>query len=298
MGPKRVKLKKGKQKELIEKAKDATGCWKKLSKLTDTNKSYLRNDLRKEARTLSLPLYNRLCRIIGAKYDKFIPELLDYDWGMRKGVKLSPRTKPKNVSLIQPSVELAEVIGIMPGDGNIYGKQYAVRICGNAKDDRLYLQKHVKKLFRKVFGVTPKEYHHKPQNEIILYIYSKFVAKNLIHYGLIAGHKKKNDAKIPRWVIRNKEYNRACVRGLFDTDGTVFRQRGNLKIELASGIPGLQKTFEDAMKRLGFDKKWSKSNSRKVRRYGLYSKRDAERFINDVGFNNIKHQRKCPGSNQ
>ncbi len=296
MNPRRVRMKKGRQKEIIEKAKDIVGDWKELSKLTGTNKSYLRDHLRKEIRTLPQPLYNKLRKIVGAKHDKFILEVLNHNWGMLKGAKMSPRTKPKNVSLIKPSIELAEIMGIMLGDGNIYKKQYAVRVCGNAKDDRVYLREHVKKLFDAIFGVTPKEYHHVTQNEIILYIYSKFVAHNLMHYGLISGNKKKNNAKIPQWIMGNEEYIRACIRGLFDTDGTVFKQRGNLKIELASGIPGLQKTFQKLMKKAGFHKSWSRPNSRGVSRYGLYSKKDVDKFINDIGFNNIKHKNKCPGS--
>lgn len=296
MGIKRVRMEKGKQKEMIERAKDVVGDWERLSKITGANKSYLRYYLRKEVRTLPQPLYSKLRKIAGVKYDRFIVEFLDHNWGMLKGARMSPLTKPKNVSLVRPSIELAEIIGIMLGDGNIYKNQYAVRVCGNAKDDKDYLREHVKKLFFAVFAVTPKEYHLEAHNELILYIYSKFVAHNLMHYGLVSGNKKKNNARIPQWIMNDEDYIRACVRGLFDTDGTVFTQRGNLKIELASGIPGLQKTFHKSMIKIGFHKGWSKPNSRDVRRYGLYSKRDVDKFINYIGFNNIKHKNKCPGS--
>ncbi len=296
--PKRVRMKKGKQKEMIENAKSVVGDWEKLSKLIGANKSYLRYYLRREVRTLPQPLYNKLSKIVGTEYDEFILEILDNNWGRMKGAKMSPRTKPKNVSLIKPSVELAEIMGIMLGDGNIYKNQYAVRVCGNAKDDATYLRTHVTKLFDSVFGETPREYHFKSQNELIFYLYSKFVATNLIYHGLVSGNKKENEAKIPDWIMKDKMYIRACIRGLFDTDGTVFEQKGNLKIELASGIPSLQKTFYKLMIMIGFNKKWSKPNSSNVSRYGIYSKEDVNKFINEIGFKNIKHINKCTKYNR
>jgi len=298
MMPKRVRMKMGKQKEMIENAKSIVGDWEKLSKLIGANKQYLRYYLRREARTLPEPLYNKLSKIVRTEYDGFILEMLDGNWGRMKGAKMSPRTKPKSVSLIKPSVELAEIMGIMLGDGNIYKKQYAIRVCGNAKEDKIYLIEHVKKLFDSVFGIIPREYYLKSQNELILYAYSKFIATNLMHYGLVSGNKKKKGAKIPEWIMNDEKYTSACIRGLFDTDGTVFQQRGNLKIELASGIPSLQKTFYESMKRVGFHKNWSTPNSSNVSRYGLYSKNDVNKFIDEIGFKNIKHINKCTKYNR
>ena len=91
--------------------------------------------------------------------------------------------------------------------------------------------------------------------------------------------------------IKRKVLYHSCIRGLFDTDGSVFFQKRNIKIEISSGIPSLRKSIEKAMSLLDFKKKWTKSHG-SVRRYGLYSKADVNRFINIIGFNNPKHKRK------
>ena len=287
----RIKLKRNRQKKLIEIAKNKAGTWKDLSILTNSNEHYLRSELRREKRTLPESLYKKLCDIVGYNNDHFITDKLDSGWGRLKGAKLSPRTKPKKISIIEPSEELAEIIGIMLGDGNMYKKQYAVRVCGDKEEDKEYLLVHVKNMFEKVFGIETKEYYHPSQREIILYVYSKHVALNLEHYGLKPGNKKINKLAIPEWILENKNYIIPCVRGLMDTDGTVFAKNKNLKIELSSGIPPLQKSFVKAMKILGFNKKWTKSHG-DVKRYGLYSNDDIKRFINIINFNNPKHKRK------
>ncbi len=287
----RVRLKKGKQRELIEYAKCVTGTWKDLSVSLKCNDCYLKNELRNEKRTLSLILYKKLCDLASKSYNDMIEERLGENWGRKKGASMSPRTKAKNVKSIEPSEKLAEIVGIMLGDGNIYGKQYAVRICGHMEKDKCYLLNHVKPLFKEVFGTELKEYYHKSVNELILYAYSKFVVVNMEKYGLLEGNKKNNGSRIPYWILKNDSYTKCCIRGLFDTDGSVFINRNKIKIELSSAIEPLRNSIVNAMKLLGFEKGWTKSKG-SVKTYGLYSKVDTEKFINIINFNNPKHKNK------
>lgn len=41
--------------------------------------------------------------------------------------------------------------------------------------------------------------------------------------GLISGDKIKNKVTIPTWIRADNNLLIPCIRGLFDTDGTVFR---------------------------------------------------------------------------
>lgn len=282
----------GKQKEMIELAKRRAGTWKELSSALGHNECYLKNELGNEKRIMSEGVYDRLCRLLGRSYDDSIEERLDENWGRRKGARMSPRTKVKEVGKVEASGKLAEIVGIMLGDGNIYRKQYAVRVCGHINDDRDYLIGHVKSVFMEVFNVEMKEYYHKSVNELILYVYSKFVASNLKNYGMVDGNKKSKGSRIPSWILENEDYTKNCLRGLFDTDGCVFTSKGKVKIEFYSAIEPLQESFTVAMQKMGFKKKWSKSKG-SVKTYGLYSADDVRRFINTIGFNNPKHKAKC-----
>ena len=296
MAPKRIRLLKGKQREMIESSKEKLGCWEELSRFLGVGMHYVRYDLRNEKRTLPKHVFMKMNKNLNYSYSKFIIEELSSNWGQVKGSLSSPRTNPIKVEKVGKSERLAEIIGIMLGDGNLYGKQYAVRVCGHVIDDKEYLIKHVKDLFKSVFKINLREYYHTKQNELILYTYSKFVFKNLVDYGLVSGNKKLNNVRIPNWIMNNKEFAKACVRGLMDTDGSVFYHKNSVKIELSSGIPNLHDSFEKSMRSLGFNKRWSQENTNGVRRYGLYSKSDIEKYINNIGFNNMKHLQKCPDS--
>ena len=84
----RIVLKKGKQKELIEFAKNNL-TWNELGKRLNLNSVYLRNELRNEKRYLSEKTYFKLLEIVGKNYNSFIMKRLDNNWGRAKGGKMS-----------------------------------------------------------------------------------------------------------------------------------------------------------------------------------------------------------------
>jgi hypothetical protein len=95
------------------------------------------------------------------KFDLSHIEFSHYD--KKRGLKL-----PK-----EPSEELAEFIGIVLGDGNIFsykkGKKigyYSIRIAGDSKYN--YLKEYVSDLIKKLFNVSPK--YHKLKNRNVEYI--------------------------------------------------------------------------------------------------------------------------------
>ena len=65
----RIKLKKGKQKELILKAK-GKGTWKKLAQKLNINEKYLYYELKNEIRLMDKKLYKKLCALVKENFDK------------------------------------------------------------------------------------------------------------------------------------------------------------------------------------------------------------------------------------
>jgi len=217
------------------------------------NQSYLSNELKNEERLLSKELYKRLCKIANLNFDCYIKEKLNDNWGRAKGGLNS--TKKEELLIKEESEELAELIGIILGDGNIWVRKpyYYLTIVGDSKKDRNYLLNYVKPLFRKLFN---KELHvrtHKSNNELFIYTGSKNVIFTLRHFGLTSGDKKKNNIKIPSWIFKSNKYIKACIRGLIDTDGCVcpITGRNYPYIWFSCGIENLRKSFDLAMKKLG-----------------------------------------------
>lgn len=194
------------------------------------------------------------------------------------------------------SPKLAEFVGIMLGDGSIVAndriKQYAVYVCGNSEDDKRYLLDFIKPLIRDLFDVNVSVKYHKKFKEILLYKYSKDFVKLLEKIGLKAGNKKANNVGFPNWIFTDKKLVAACLRGLFNTDGTIYKRwkhRGYF-IEFTSNIIKLQNDITKALDLLGINhSKWFRSKGPIANRCSICSQGEVKRFLSTVGSSNPKY---------
>lgn len=290
----RIKLKRGKQKELILMAKrDLT--WKQLSDKLNVNEKYLCNDLKSERVLISEKLYNLLCDSANVNFDKEIAERLDENWGKSKGGLNSPGSV-LDISRPEKSAELSEFVGALLGDGNLnaYKKGnkigvYQVRIAGHIEKDKDYHLNYLKPLFEKLFGIKVNEVLHPKNNERFLVSYSLELVNFFGRMGIKPGDKIINQSTIPGWIFEKENYMVACLRGLIDTDGCIHRMSKKDPHLLRVNFTNHNRTLlEDTRKifvRLGF--KPSKIICDRV--IYLSSKSDIERYLKTVGFSNQKH---------
>lgn len=126
--------------------------------------------------------------------------------------------------------KLAELVGIVLGDGNICGNQ--LRIYGN-KEEYEYYRSNIQKLLLDIFRVksTIKQ-TRRNSNGILLTVNSILVCRYLTSIGLKDGSKIKNKTTIPDWIYTKKELIIYCLKGLFDTDGSFFSSSKNTEINI------------------------------------------------------------------
>jgi len=294
----RIRLPRKRQKELIEKTKAKTRLsWSQFAQLFNLNAHYLSHELRNGVCTLPIQTFKRLCIISKENYDKDVAQMVPSNWGQKKGGAKGGGGKPKRVKiLVDKSDDLAEIIGVILGDGHLEKSyrtgHYAVKICGG-EDDLEYLESFVTPLFLRVFRKQLRNFRFKKAKGVMFYIHDKNVVFTLEHHGLKPGNKKANDACIPPWIFEKEGYLKACLRGIFDTDGTVFPKSANLEIpqlELTSKVKGIQRTFRRGLLQLGFKPSvWSKGTSPKC---GFYAKSQIIKYVREVGFHNPKHKRR------
>lgn len=128
----------------------------------------------------------------------------------------------------------AEFVGIMLGDGTLYNNGNVVSVSLNGVDEEDYV-KYVKKLMSDIIknfeiheiwerNKFPK-YKHKKGIE--LSIFSQAVHYSLVSIGLVPGDKVENQVKIPDWIYKRDSFKIACLKGLFDTDGSIFINKRN-----------------------------------------------------------------------
>ncbi len=298
----RIRLKKGKQRELINRAKKGR-TWAELSKNLELSPGYLRIDLTTERRLLSEESYKKLCKIAKTNFDDYITEKLEEGWGRAKGGKNS-KGNTKTVMLPEENKELAELFGIILGDGHLEApkennknRSYAIKIAGHLEEDKDYLSEYVSGIIQRLFNERPSIKRAEKYNTLFLVIHGKKLIEFLNLKGLQSGNKKHNNQGIPNWIKNNREYLALCIRGLIDTDGSVHRmskRNKNIRINYTSYIPRLLKDFREAITILGFNP----SKIIKERQIFLSRKEEVARYSREIGFMNKKHLKRLENFRQ
>ncbi len=151
----------------------------------------------------------------------------------------------KPVKVPGESPELAEFFGILLGDGGI-NNDWQVNIALNSIADATYA-KYVTRLCETLFAVAPAVRKSKNRNTLVISLASTTVVNFVVSKGLVRGNKIKGGARIPDWILANKEYRKNCVRGLMDTDGCLYvhvhqvlnKEYKNIGLCFSSYAPGI-----------------------------------------------------------
>lgn len=195
---------------------------------------------------------------------------------------------PLRITRPKKSHALAEFIGIMMGDGTV--STYHIGITLNATDDAVYVI-FVTKLIKKLFEVHPKIYKRKGKNAVVITVARKLLVEYLHSLGLPIGNKIKQGLNIPTWILNNPEYARACLRGLMDTDGSVFTHTYKSKekiyrykkLSFTSASPALLESVQKILTRNSIKSHISKTNLR------IGTRVSVERYFSCISSHNTKH---------
>ncbi len=197
----------------------------------------------------------------------------------------------KNFKALQPSEELAEVTGVILGDGGITNSQ--LRITLDRKTDRSY-GLFIRKLMLTVFGELPAWYEHEKDNTIDLCISGVNLIEELSRWGLEKGDKIMRQVDFPSWIWSNKNYQKACIRGLVDTDGGIYFHKHwtkgiryrNLGLCFTSHSRPLITSVSKALSTFAI------KHSIKQYNIFIYSLDQIKKYFQIIGFSNPKHPKR------
>ncbi|MFH0940436.1 MAG: hypothetical protein V1840_01085, partial [Candidatus Omnitrophota bacterium] len=131
----------------------------------------------------------------------------------------------KNIKFPDKSAELAEMVGIILGDGGLPGNHQLI-ISFNSKTDQEYAG-YLQSLLKKLFAVDSHVHYRKNNNGADIIVSSSNLVEFLEKLGLLKGNKVKNQVAVPGWINEKLEYRLACLCGLMDTDGGLYLHRYN-----------------------------------------------------------------------
>lgn len=214
------------------------------------------------------------------------------EWWEKEGQFRPHPILSKRIPIKKPekSETLAEFVGILIGDGGISKRQVAITL--HRIDDKEYMN-FVVNMARKLFQVKPAIYHDKNglADDIVI-SRTELVDFCIKHLGLKLGNKIAQQIDIPDWIKRNRKFRFACVRGLVDTDGSIFthnyRVHGKLysykKLSFTSFSKPLVLSVHNIFREIGLKPRLTQG--RDVRLDSIY---DMQRYFQVVGSHNPKH---------
>ena len=203
--------------------------------------------------------------------------------------------------------ELAEFVGVFIGDGCL--SEYArknrpsnVRVIlftGSWEKDSDYYQRIIKDISYKYFKYGIRIYHRKDDNTVRFFITNKNAISFLIALGYNFGPKSET-VFILSVIFNNKNCSLACIRGIFNTDGCIYKRynkmyRNHKKlyskykvVQFKSNSYLLIKQIDLILKRENIlVNKIIKDKKASVLR--ITSQKDIDKFISIVGMNHNYH---------
>ena len=190
--------------------------------------------------------------------------------------------------------ELAELIGIILGDGHMHTKHNLFTIVGSL-EDYYYYQDYVMPLFEKISGKIPSIRKRNDRNAYYLMLTSKDLMSYLTNkIGMTRG--SKINASIPKIIFSNKKFARAFLRGIFDTDGCLKFSKQTKKINYYPRVQiALQKShlateIGTLLKLVGFSYgSWEDSRFNGAIYYNISGKKNTEKWIKEISPSNPVH---------
>lgn len=189
----------------------------------------------------------------------------------------------------EKSEELAEFVGITMGDGSI--SRYQVTITLNRNDDKEFTL-YVSNLIKKLFGVKPGIYVVSKDSVVDIVVSRReLVMLCTEDLGLPLGNKIRQQFDIPAWIKQDEKLKIACVRGLVDTDGSIFTHEYKVgkkwyaykKLAFSSRSEPLRKSVYEIMQSIGLSPRMTSVDVR------LDSIDDMRRYFEIIGTSNSKH---------
>ena len=176
--------------------------------------------------------------------------------------------------------KLAYLVGVALGDGNLSNPN------GRAIRLRISCFSGYPKLGREIIETIE---FLLPQNKVStvkrqgrcfdISVYSNKLAE-WMPWKVGEGSKIEQNAHVPNWILVDTKFSKACLRGLIQTDGCIYIDRGYQMVNFTSNIEALWLDVRKMVEDLGF-----KPNVLKILndygnfKYTVRISRDAKRFI-------------------
>ena len=204
--------------------------------------------------------------------------------------------------------KLSELIGVFIGDGCLseyYRKDRnqkcrVVLFTGSWKKDQDYYGRIIRPIVIKYFGSFANLYHRKDKNTLVYRMYTKEIIEFFRSLGYKFGPKY-DTVFIPKSIMSDKFLYISCLRGIFNSDGTIYRRYSkkyknhpkhysNYKvIQFKCNSKRLIKQIKIILNKLSINTNKISKTKENSYTFRITSQEDINRFIKIIGMNHKHH---------
>lgn len=172
----------------------------------------------------------------------------------------------------------AYVIGLAIGDGNLSKFPRTIRLRISCDDNYPNLIDRIKRALQKFLPQNKVSQIKRPRNCTDVSCYSN-QWEELLGWTATGGSKMRQDVRVPQWIKNNKEYTKHCLRGLFETDGSVYKDRGYLMANFTTAIEGLASDVMNMATLIGFKPNLQEIHRQDRHKYTVRISKHTREFI-------------------
>lgn len=212
---------------------------------------------------------------------------------LRRRARENPELYPhfrdkKEILLPEKSPRLAELVGILLGDGGITDLQ--VTVTSHLKETEY--SRFVSGIFTGLFGVEAPIRARESIGVHVITVSSVALVEFLLNLGLEKGNKMEQQVGVLEWIFSDEEYMRACIRGLMDTDGGVYphsyKVGGKMYHYVKMNFTNHSVPLLDGMERMLAELGFTAKNDRR-RHVSLYKQAQVRQYFAEIGTSNPHH---------
>ena len=158
--------------------------------------------------------------------------------------------------LLEKNGDLAELIGVVWGDGHIgrFPRCDCLRITANG-DNKGFIKRYAN-IVEKVFDKKPTVAQVRRSKAVTITIYERFISDRL---GVPHGSRHDVGYVVPDWITKDRKHVLRLLRGLYEAEGNynIHLPTYTYKIQFANVNPSLLGIVYALVRDLGFHPHWS-----------------------------------------
>ena len=159
----------------------------------------------------------------------------------------------------QEKLHSAYIIGVALGDGNLScpnGRATRLRITCDTRYPKI--AEEITHALQSLFPDNKVAFVPRETSYFDISVYSNKLDA-LLPWKVGCGSKSMQVAHVPVWIMQNPSYIKACLRGLLQTDGSIYHDRGYLMVNFTNIILPLVEDVVVMIQTLGFNPRFSKT---------------------------------------